>query len=288
MTLKASTILLLAASAFATPALGATIFDFWKGRGNDSAVSAPETVTVAPGEFQHRPPGEYLKAGKPTGAPMERFALQRPIHMMKYQVSLADYGLCVADGACMAPENRPGRSQNVPVTGVNFLDAQAYAKWLSEKTGKSWRLPTDEEWAFAAASKFGDDLVEVAEDPGNPAVRWIAQYRKEAERIAARDPEPKEIGHYGPNENGIFDLSGNVWEWTQSCYQRVTLSESGEVIESVDNCGVRIVEGRHRSYMSTFVREGKSGGCAFGTPPDNLGFRLVWEEPALISRVMGL
>jgi hypothetical protein len=47
-----------------------------------------------------------------------------------------------------------------------------------------------------------------------------------------------------------------------------------------ENCGVRVIEGRHRSYMTEFIRDPKSGGCAVGTPPDNLGFRLVREEPA--------
>ena len=47
---------------------------------------------------------------------------------------------------------------------------------------------------------------------------------------------------------------------------------------SIDNCGVHVLEGRHRAYMSNFVRDGKSGGCAVGTPPENLGFRLVRDD----------
>ena len=48
-----------------------------------------------------------------------------------------------------------------------------------------------------------------------------------------------------------------------------------------DNCGVRVVEGLHRAYMSNFVRDGKSGGCAVGTPPEHLGFRLVRDDSPL-------
>jgi formylglycine-generating enzyme required for sulfatase activity len=73
----------------------------------------------------------------------------------------------------------------------------------------------------------------------------------------------------------VFDLSGNVWEWTSTCYVRATLAADGSIRRSIDNCGVHVVEGRHRTYMSNFIRDGKSGGCAAGTPPDNLGFRLV-------------
>jgi len=46
------------------------------------------------------------------------------------------------------------------------------------------------------------------------------------------------------------------------------------------NCGVRVVEGRHRTYVTDFIRDARGGGCAFGAPPSNLGFRLVREEGA--------
>ncbi len=58
----------------------------------------------------------------------------------------------------------------------------------------------------------------------------------------------------------------------------------GSVISAIGNCGVRIVEGRHRAYMTDFVRDAKTGGCAVGAPPDLLGMRLVREEPGLLSR----
>ncbi|MBN9069786.1 MAG: formylglycine-generating enzyme family protein, partial [Rhizobiales bacterium] len=54
------------------------------------------------------------------------------------------------------------------------------------------------------------------------------------------------------------------------------------------NCGVRVVAGRHSGYMSTFIRDGKTGGCAAGLAPENLGFRLVRESPSAVSYVRGL
>ncbi|TIP54773.1 MAG: formylglycine-generating enzyme family protein, partial [Mesorhizobium sp.] len=52
------------------------------------------------------------------------------------------------------------------------------------------------------------------------------------------------------------------------------------------NCGVHVVEGFHRTYMSNFIRDGKSGGCAVGTPPDNLGFRLVHERGGFLQAAL--
>jgi formylglycine-generating enzyme required for sulfatase activity len=95
------------------------------------------------------------------------------------------------------------------------------------------------------------------------------------------DKAPQPIGSFGANENGLLDMGGNVWEWTDTCYVRSVVNARGDVTAAVSNCGVRIVEGRHRAYMVDFVRDARSGGCATGTPPSNLGFRLVRDDEPL-------
>jgi formylglycine-generating enzyme required for sulfatase activity len=244
-------------------------------------------VMVASGAFEFRLSGEYLKAGRPVDAPKRTVTFRRGFHIMKDEVSAADYAACAADGACEAAEGGSA-SATLPVTGVSYRDATAYAAWLSAKTGETWRLPTDEEWAFAAAERRRDDALGLAEDASNPAARWLARYRAEASSSDKRDTELKPLGHFGTNSNGLSDVAGNVWEWTSTCYVRATMSENGKVAHSTDNCGVRVVAGRHRGYMSTFLRDGRSGGCAAGLAPDNLGFRLVREAPSLISRLRGM
>jgi formylglycine-generating enzyme required for sulfatase activity len=69
-----------------------------------------------------------------------------------------------------------------------------------------------------------------------------------------------------------------VWEWTNTCFVRIVLNENDVVVSKIPNCGVRVVEGEHRAYVTDFVRDARAGGCEFGTPPDSLGFRLVREE----------
>ena len=76
----------------------------------------------------------------------------------------------------------------------------------------------------------------------------------------------------------VADIAGNVWEWTSSCFVREKLDPDEVAFGMpVVNCGVRVVEGRHRTYVTDFIRNARAGGCAVGTPPANLGFRLVRE-----------
>jgi formylglycine-generating enzyme required for sulfatase activity len=103
---------------------------------------------------------------------------------------------------------------------------------------------------------------------------------------------PQPIGTFGRNSNGLLDVGGNVWEWTESCFVRARLD--GEAVHVTNtNCGVRVVEGAHRTYMTDFIRDPRSGGCAAGVPPANLGFRLVAEDRSpvvsgIVENLLGL
>ena len=126
-------------------------------------------------------------------------------------------------------------------------------------------------------------------NPANPALRWIANYRAEAARNRTADPDPRPLGGFGANSNGIMDMSGNVWEWTDTCHRRVHVDAAGNVVSEQPACTIRVLEGKHRAATSFFIRDAKSGGCSVGLPPDNLGFRLVrrpsWHE-SLIPRFL--
>ncbi|MEP9390202.1 SUMF1/EgtB/PvdO family nonheme iron enzyme [Mesorhizobium sp. KR9-304] len=242
-----------------------------------------ETVEIAQTVIDYPLPGEFLAEGRPSAAPIVKKTAPA-FRIMKHQVSLSDYNRCAAESACDPADATP-TAADVPVTGVSFLDAEAYARWYSKAMGETWRLPTALEAAAAGGERFGgESFSAAADDAANPAVRWLRRYREEAAAKRPADPEPKPRGHYGPNSRGIEDFGGNVWEWTSTCHARVTLNPADGAVETVtENCGVHILEGRHRATMSNFVRDGKSGGCAVGTPPENLGFRLVRDQDSILA-----
>ena len=234
----------------------------------------PDLVEVPAGSFRYRAAGEFWQGGQLHAAPVVTVHISRPLLVMRHQVTGADYQRCVMAKACLPldAEADPAR----PVVKVSWRDAEAYAAWLSRGTGFDFRLPTDQEWAYAAGSRFRDDAA-AAPLPADPGRRALALYDKDASRDDGLGKAVEPIGSFGANEHGLLDLAGNVWEWTGSCFQRSNLDATGP---AVANCGVRLVEGRHRSYMPDFIRDARAGGCSVGTPPSNIGFRLLREaEP---------
>lgn len=230
-----------------------------------------DLIRLPAGTISYRLPGEFTRAGHPVDAPVESLKIAG-LAIMKRQVTTAEYQACVAAGACpsLAPATRAAPDR--PVVQVSWRDAEAYAGWLSKTTGAYYRLPTDAEWAYAAGDRFRDDALPET-DSADPAKRWLARYEQEAAREREADRKAQPVGHFGANDRGLLDIAGNIWEWTDTCYRRVALDG-----EETVNCGIRVVEGRHRSYMTDFIRDARSGGCAVGTPPANLGFRLVRDD----------
>lgn len=280
----------LAVPAFLLAALlgtAATQTDLFSAAPAGPVLDEPQTVVIAPRSFDYRESGEFYRNGFAVDGPMRAVTVRSPLTIMKYQVTATDYARCVSDGACppAEPTFPAAQGTETPATGVSYDDATAYAAWLSARTGEIWRLPTDEQLAFAAGSRFPDDALGVDINSTNPADRWLADYRREAARQASRDPVPQPTGRFGENEHGLADFAGNVWEWTTTCNRRVNLDKAGKVVNDVSSCGIYVASGKHRAAMSSFVRNPKGGGCAVGVPPDNVGFRLVkdtrWYAPML-------
>ncbi len=261
-----------------------------------TADDPTELVVLAATSFDYRVAGAFLRDGQPVNPPLVSVGFARPVAIMKNNVSRADYERCVAAHACKPVETSlPKNADAIPVVGVSWYAAVSYAAWLSRETGHHYRLPSDAEWAYAAAGLFHDNTVVDDNDAANPAKRWLAIYeRTSASERRDVDSRPQPFGTFGLNGNGLADVAGNIWNWTSSCFVRRSVDNSGTQSE-MESCGVRVVEGAHRTYLTDFVRDPKGGACSVGTPPSNLGIRLVRDDGdgvvaglvAMLGRITG-
>jgi formylglycine-generating enzyme required for sulfatase activity len=247
-------------------------------------TGAAAVVTLQPGWFAYRPLGDFESGGRTIDAPARALRLETALDVMVEPVSQAEYARCVVAAACTKLKSVDPTAETLPVVGVSWLDASAYAAWRANETGEDWRLPTDEEWAYAAAERFRGEPPTAGND-ADFARRWLARF--DADSALARQPKaPQPFGHFGVNSLGLADLAGNVWEWTNSCYQRLSVEPDGQARVLTRNCQVRALEGEHRTFTSDFIRDGVTGGCSVGPPPTNLGFRLVHSHESPLARAI--
>lgn len=252
----------------------------------DASVAAPATTTIVPRDHRYRATGAFqLENGRIIDGPLVEAAAGPGLTIMTHQVTAGDYARCVIAGECKPAQQRAAGTDH-PVTGVSFNDATDYARWLSAATGATWRLPTVAEWTFAAAEKADDPAIGADGESANPADAWLGYYEREAALARGETGDPGPVGSHGVNSLGVADLAGPVWEWTATCDSRTTVNAAGDTVSHLDSCGVRLVEGRHRAVMSSFIRDARSGGCSTGKPPEALGMRLV-REPTFAEKLLG-
>ncbi|NNE51535.1 MAG: SUMF1/EgtB/PvdO family nonheme iron enzyme [Sulfitobacter sp.] len=188
----------------------------------------------------------------------------KAILVQRHEVTLAEWNRCVAEGAChLELRARPDQDPAIiPATGLSYVDALEYIDWINGATGQSFRLPTAKEWSFMAAAVLPKEPDPIFTDP---SLTWASAYLTEG--LTPRTLRPQ--GSFSTSPEGIADLDGSVWEWTQECYAGAA--------EGVDRnrCPAFFVGGEHLAAMSYLVRDPARGGCAVGSPPAHLGMRLV-------------
>ncbi len=130
--------------------------------------------------------------------------------MGKYPITVAQYRYyCKETGTKMPSAPIWGWQEDHPIVGVSWNDCQSYVKWLSKVTGRSFRLPTEAEWEFAARGGVNSKGYKYAgsNDIGSVACYWENSREK-----------THKVGEKQGNELGLYDMSGNVWEWCSDRY----------------------------------------------------------------------
>ena len=174
----------------------------------------------------------------------------------KYEVTVGQYKKFRSDHG--------DSDDKLPVNKVNWQDAIGFAAWLSEKSGMKIRLPTEAEWEYAAragtttAYFWGDSF---SEGYGN--------YDKSPFAFAGRKP----VGSYKPNAFGLYDMIGNVYEWTASVYDE-NYSGGEQRVADAGTGGSRVVRGGSWPNSPRLVRSAFRSSNTPDYRSNGIGLRL--------------
>ena len=180
-----------------------------------------------------------------------------------------------------------------PAVCVAWLDAKAYASWLSERTGRKYRLMSESEWEYVArgrsgaARPWGDNVFDACKH----ANIWDESFQRAHVRSGESRADygggfdcddgyvhTAPVGQFADNSYGIADMIGNVWEWVEDC---LNMSLEGAPIDGsawlAGNCGIRVLRGgswasNFHSATSTFRQFRRVTHRA-----TNIGFRIATD-----------
>jgi formylglycine-generating enzyme required for sulfatase activity len=276
----------------------------------------PEMVTIPAGRFlMGSLPAETGNRGWPAKVggnerPRHEVTIARPFAIGKYEVTRGQFAAFVAatgyqttggcldfSGSAMGPASQEGdwrnpgfaQADDEPALCISWLDAQAYAGWLSQKTGQPYRLPSEAEWEYVAragtttAYAWGDSLdgacqhANVHTEPG---------WKPGGARNATGDTpftcddgvqRSAPVGRYRANAFGVHDMHGNAYEWTADCnhpdYQGAPTDGSAWADDPA--CMFRIMRGGAFINGPRQTRSASRVGRPASGRASSLGFRVA-------------
>jgi len=231
----------------------------------------PQLVVIPAGRFEM---GSNRRTDEKPPHPVD---IPKPFAFGVYEVTVDEWNACLRAGGCkQSPEQGEGK---LPIANVSWENTQNYLKWLSDKTGQKYRLPSEAEWEYAARA-------------GTATRYWWGNDKglKKANCTDCGSPwdgnGASPVGSFKPNPFGLYDVHGNVWEWTQDCWNPSYngAPSHGEAWISGD-CLSRVLRGGSwaldHEYMSSARRLRYDRDVRYYLN----GFRVVRElpEPAIAS-----
>ena len=248
-------------SARRAPGLAGTRFRDALSGGGDG----PEMVVIPSGSFRMGSPlGEQGRRN--NEGPVHRVTIREAFALGVKEVTRGEFARFVEDTGCSAGNRcrvwdggwkggdgrnwrNPGygQSDSHPVTCVNWEDARAYARWLSGRTGEGYRLPSESEWEYAArggtrtARYWGESASGQCSYANGADASTDFSWATDCDDGHARAAPS---GSFEPNAYGLHDMLGNVWEWTQDCWNgNYSGAPSDGSAWLSGNCSLRVLRG---------------------------------------------
>lgn len=234
----------------------------------------PEMVIVPAGTFLMGSEPYEISRAKNEG-PRHSVNIAQPFAVGKYEVTFAEWDYCVADGGCNGyrPDDNGWGRGNQPVINVSWKDAHAYIDWLNRKTGKKYRLLSEAEWEYSA--RAGTTTVYYW---GNDVGLNHANCHGCGSLGGKKKTVP--VDRFQPNAFGLYNMLGNVWEWTQDCWND---SYNGAPANggswNKGDCSLRVNRGGSWLYGPSEMRAANRNYDPIRDRDSNDGFRVARTLP---------
>lgn len=239
----------------------------------------PDMVVIPAGKFLMGSP-EYEVEREDDEGPQHEVVFERPFAIGKYAVTFEEYDRFVEAMQFKSPKDRGWGRGNLPVINVSRHNAEAYCGWLSEQTGKNYRLPSESEWEYAArAGTMGPFSFE---GPISPVkVNYDAKFRYEGSVKSHYRKRTVPVGTLPANPWSLHEVHGNVNEWVADCwhesYEGAPADGRAWLQEDGGNCYDGVLRGGSWNFLPGTVRSarrlkyGPELGYGF------IGFRLAHD-----------
>lgn len=237
----------------------------------------PEMVVVPAGSFMMGTPPNEVDRSKGED-PVHRVTIANPFAVGRFAISFDDWDACLADGGCggvRGDDHGFGRGR-MPAHGIRFNEVQSYLAWLSKKTGRTYRLPSESEREyFTRAGTTTPFWLGRTIGPQNANYYASIPYDNGPRGTDSKAPKP--VDSYAPNPFGLYQVHGNMREWTQDCfnkrYNEDTPTDGSPWLEG--DCSQRITRSGAWDDQAQRLRSGARDWARDDTPAGKIGFRVV-------------
>lgn len=221
----------------------------------------------------------------PEEAPQHLVSLHQAFAIGVHTVTAEEFELFRADTEWFLRPELIWHAGRYPVINIRMEDIKLYLKWLSDQTGQRYRLPTETEWEYAARAGsttpfYQGEYVSCKDIHFNPAFPYQEAKEKRKWYLPRCMPSAKagEVGMYAPNDWGLHDMHGNVWEFTSSHWTPSHLNANRDGSESTSADPFRYVT-KGGSWFDPAVKARSAARKKryLDEMDTNLGFRVVRE-----------
>lgn len=225
----------------------------------------PEMIVVREGKYVM---GGGRVGGNPDALEIE---IEHPFAISKTEITTAMYRHFLRATQSGDLDSLKGVADDLPVSNISWDEAEAFVSWLSHQTGQNYRLPSSTQWEYAARAGSNKTYT-WGDSPGEANANCMdcdVQYEGSLAPVAS----------FKPNAWGLYDVHGNVWEWTKDCLDANSKPPMSGMPQLFGNCDNRELRGGSAKSVAWAIRLNARASFPRQSRSPDVGMRVMMLLP---------